>query len=262
MYSHQAINSKASHPYEAFIFQNHNMMPHFHRNYELVFVIEGTFEMEVDGRRTMLEAGDFALCLSNEAHGHRTVGTSRCWFGIFSPDYVPEFHAAVKGKTASDCRFRCDESLMPFLQNNLLFPGTPDTYRLIAGLHLICGEFLQNVTLVERSNPEYTLMNDIVDYIAENYRSKLILKDVAAALGYDYYYFSKLFHQAFGQSFNEYLSTYRFNTALHALRTTDKPISAIATESGFQSIRSFNDVFLKRTGSSPAQYRKQLNRRT
>ena len=256
---HQSINSKASHPYEAFVFQNHNMAAHFHRNYEAVYVFEGSLEHNVDGRTTVLAAGDFALSLSNESHSHRTLGTSRCWFGIFSPDYVPEFHTAVKGKTTSDCRFRCDESLMPYLQDNLLFPGTPDTYRLIAGLNLLCGEFLRNITLVERSNPEYALMNDIVDYIAENYRNKLILKDVAAALGYDYYYFSKLFHQTFGQSFNEYLNTYRFNTALRSLRTTDKPISAIASESGFQSIRSFNDIFLKRTGSSPAQYRKQLN---
>lgn len=262
MYRHQTINSKASHPYEAFVFQNHNMSPHFHRNYEIVFVIDGAFEMEVDGRITVLEAGDFAMCLSNESHGHRTVGHSKCWFGIFTPDYVPEFHATTKGKTASTCRFRCDESLMSFLWENLLFPGTPDTYRLIAALHIVCGEFLRNVTLVERSNPEYALMNDIVDFISENYHNKLVLKDVANALGYDYYYFSKLFHQTFGQSFNEYLSTYRFNAALRSLRTSDKPISTIATESGFQSIRSFNDVFLKRTGFSPAQYRKQMQAKT
>ena len=147
---------------------------------------------------------------------------------------------------------------MPYLRNNLLFHGTPDPYRLSAALYMLCGEFLQSITLIERNNPEYALMNDIVDYIAENYQSKLILKDVAAALGYDYYYFSKLFHQTFGQSFNEYLSTYRFNASLHALRSSDKPISTIAKESGFQSIRSFNDIFLKRTGVSPAQYRKQL----
>lgn len=258
MYHHQAINSKGSHPYEAFIFQNHSMNPHFHRNYELIYVFEGTVEMSVDGRITVLKPGDFALSLSNESHGHKSIGQTRCWFGIFSPDFVPEFHAAVKGKTATDCRFRCDDSLMPYLRNNLLFHGTPDPYRLSAALYMLCGEFLQSITLIERNNPEYALMNDIVDYIAENYRSKLILKDVAAALGYDYYYFSKLFHQTFGQSFNEYLSTYRFNASLQALRSTDKPISTIAKESGFQSIRSFNDIFLKRTGVSPAQYRKQL----
>lgn len=260
MFIHQSKNSKGSHSYEAFVFKNHTMPPQFHRNYELVYVFEGSIELTVDGRHTILEAGDFALCLSNEVHEHRTLGQSRCWFGVFSPDFVPEFDSAVKGKTAAENRFRCDESLMPYLEQNLLFHGTPDQYRLNAALYMVCGEFLQNVTLVERSNPEYALMNDIVDYISANYRSKLILKDVAQALGYDYFYFSKLFHQAFGQSFNEYLNTYRFNVALRTLRSTGKPVSEIALESGFQSIRSFNDVFLKRTGLSPAQYRKQLNK--
>ena len=47
---HQSINSKASHPYEAFVFQNHNMAAHFHRNYEAVYVFEGSLEHNVDGR--------------------------------------------------------------------------------------------------------------------------------------------------------------------------------------------------------------------
>lgn len=259
MYRHQSKNSNASNPYEAFIFQNINMTPHFHRNYELIYVFDGTVELTTDGRSTLLSPGDFALTLSNEAHGYKSIGSSRCWFGIFSPDYVPQFHATVKGKTAADCRFQCDESLLPYLRENLIFPGIPDHYRLCASLYLLCGEFIRNTTLIERNNPEYALMNDIVDYISENYRNKLVLKDVATALGYDYFYFSKLFHQVFGESFNEYLGTYRFNSALRALRSSDLPISVIATESGFQSIRSFNDVFLKRMGTSPAQYRNQLN---
>lgn len=258
MYLHQAKNSSGAHSYEAFIFQNHELAPQFHRNYELVYVIDGVLELIIDGRRSVLESGDFALCLSNEVHEHHSIGPTKSWYGIFSPDFVPEFHNAVKGKTAADCRFRCDESLMPYLQQNLLFHGTPDFYRLSAALHMVCGEFLQNVMLVDRNHQEYMLMNDIVDYIADNYKNKLTLKDVAQALGYDYYYFSKLFHQAFGQSFSEYLNTYRFNNALCALRNSSRSVSEIAAESGFQSIRSFNAAFLKRMGTSPAQYRKHI----
>ena len=258
MFVHQQKNSQGGRSYEAFVFRNAIVKPHFHRNYELFYIFEGSLELVIDGRHNIIKEGEFAFCLSNEVHETRPVGQTRYWCGVFSPDYVPEFHSAVSGKAAPECNFCCDEILMPYLEENLLFHGTPNAYRLSAALYMVCGEFLQNVILVERDNPEYALMNDIVDYISENYRTKLSLKDVSVALGYDYYYFSKLFHQTFGQSFNEYLNTYRFNIALRAISSTSDPISQIAADSGFQSIRSFNDVFLKRTGLSPAQYRKQL----
>lgn len=259
MFIHQQKNSQGDRSYEAFILRNASVRPHFHRNYELFNILEGSIELVIDGRHSVVKAGEFAFCLSNEVHEVHPIGQARYWCGVFSPDYVPEFHSAVAGKAVLECQFQCDEGLLPYLQENLLFHGTPNPYRLSAALYMICGEFLRNAILIERANPEYALMNDIVDYIAKNYQSKLSLKDVSAALGYDYYYFSKLFHQTFGQSFNEYLSTYRFNIALGAIRSTKNPISQIASDSGFQSIRSFNDVFLKRTGLSPAQYRKQLN---
>ena len=259
MYIHDTRSSTGGNSYEAFLFQNLTLKPQFHRNYEVMYVFEGSVNLTVDGRNTVVEAGDFALFLSNEVHEMVPIGFSKCWFGVFSDDFVPEFHKAVTGKTASDCRFHCDDNLMPFLQDNLLFPGIPCIYRLRAALYILCGEYLRSVTLVDRTNPEYALMNDIVNFISENYQKKLILKDVAHALGYDYFYFSKLFHQTFGQSFNDYLSTYRFNAAIRALTDSELPIGTIASESGFQSIRSFNDIFLKRTGMSPVKYRKSLS---
>ena len=57
-------------------------------------------------------------------------------------------------------------------------------------------------------------------------------------------------------SFNDYVNTYRFNTASEMLITTDASITEIAYESGFQSIRSFNNTFKKLSGLSPSEYRK------
>ena len=57
-------------------------------------------------------------------------------------------------------------------------------------------------------------------------------------------------------NFAEYLNTCRYSAAVDGLLSTDKPITQVAMESGFQSTRTFNDVFLRKTGISPAQYRK------
>ena len=260
MFFHQIENSQGRYAYNARYYKRVHWMPHFHKSYEALYVAEGLFEIIVDGKRAVLQPGDFALCLSNQVHSHRVIENARYWVGVFSSDYVQEFEKALKGRIGTNFHFRCEGSILAFLQEHLMLDKTepaPDLHLRIAGLNLLCGEYLRNNELIERNNTEFALMNDICDYISNNYREKLTLKDVAEALGYDYYYFSRLFSRIFGIRFIDYLNACRLSTAMDALRNTDNSITSIALDSGFQSIRSFNDVFLKNTGMSPAQYRKK-----
>ena len=213
----------------------------------------------IGGKESILLPGDFALCLSNEVHQYEPLKKTIAWIGVFSGDYVPMFDKAVAGKCGNTSCFHCDENTLQYLKEHLLFKGAPDFYRLTAGLNLLCGAYLEQVTLSERTHRENTLINRAADYIAQNFRQRITLADAALALGYDYYYFSKNFHALFGVGFNDYLNTVRFNAAAQALLTGNEPITAIALDCGFQSIRSFNDVFRKKTGMTPSQYRKSVN---
>ena len=265
MFVHQSDNSQGKYMYNSHIFHRVHWPAHFHRSLEFVYLFQGSFTAVIDGQVTILEPGDFLLCLSNQVHDYTAAPGSRFWIGVFSGDYVPEFEAAIKGKVGKTCRFRCDDTILAFLEKHILLDfqsPIPPFHRLSAALNLLCGEYLQSVELVERDNSEYSLMNDICDYILSNFRNKLTLKDVAIALGYDYYYFSRLFRQTFGICFVDYLNACRCNAASNALRDTDKTITAIALDSGFQSVRTFNDVFLKSMGTSPAQFRKMLRQKT
>lgn len=56
-------------------------------------------------------------------------------------------------------------------------------------------------------------------------------------------------------SFTDFLNLYRIETALRLLDETDKKITDIALESGFQSVRNFNEAFRKKIGISPSEYK-------
>jgi len=260
MVVHQKDNSTGIFHYDNHIYKRTDWPPHFHRDYELVHVLNGQLEAIIDGRKVILETGDFALCLSNEVHLYNRIGDTRYFVCVFSPDFVPQFHKTVEGKTSKYFPFRIAGSILSFFHEHIVmgyYDGIPEPHLQTAWVNLICGEYLKHVELMDRDNKEYALMNAIADYIGQNFRQKLTLRDVATALGYDYYYFSRLFYQIFSMKFNDYLNTCRFAEAVDALRSSDKPITQIAADSGFQSIRAFNDVFQRKTGMSPAQYRKQ-----
>lgn len=261
MLFHQNRNSRGDHRYETAVFSNFNLKPQFHRNYEVAYVFDGTMEMTVDGRSVILEKGDFAMCLSNEVHEYHTIGESLCWWGVFSPDFVPEFDKTVQGKTSLNCKFQCTGVVKEFLKEHILLDNAGSSeqmYQIKAGLYLICNEYLREATLIERENQVYNLMNRIADYIGENYTRKMEMRDVARELGYDYHYFSRLFRQVFNIRFSDYLNSFRLEAAMKALRSSDQTVSAIAIASGFQSVRNFNTVFHKVVGMTPGQYRESM----
>lgn len=57
------------------------------------------------------------------------------------------------------------------------------------------------------------------------------------------------------QTFQEYVTTVRFNQALKLLLTTNMKLTDICFESGFSDPRYLNKAFVKRTGMKPEEYK-------
>lgn len=117
-------------------------------------------------------------------------------------------------------------------------------------------EYFAKIPLIEKSTKEYGILTKITEYIEKNHRKKITLMDIAKTLGYDYNYTSRYFHNTFNMSFTDFVNIYRLESALLLLEETDKSITCVALESGFQSIRTFNDLFKKTMSTSPMKYRK------
>lgn len=252
---HQIHNSQVNHNYNIYIYDNINYTHHFHKNYEVTYVIEGNAVCSVNGKQQTLAAGDFALCLSNEIHSVRSLENSKIWIGVFSEDFVYEFKKRIGSRTGTDFKFRCSEPVHSFLKECLIKKNVDDILMIKSCLYALCSEYLSQITLTEKDRRRGMLMTDIASYVEENFKKPLTLKEIAAHLGYDYCYLSKAFNRLFSMPFNDYLNTFRTDNALYLLTNTNQSITEIAFESGFQSIRSFNNVFKKETGMTPAEFR-------
>ena len=209
MIFHQPSNSQYNYSYNATVYQNISWQPHFHRNFEVICVLSGAVDCMVNGKRGVLKAGEFGMCLSNEVHEYRSVGASVSWVGVFSGDFVHAFEKQTKNKTGSDFRFVCPDECFRYLSAALLHPERPDLLTLKSCLYALCAAYGSQVPLVERTEKDNSPMRQIVDFIAENYRSRITLADLAGALGYDYSYTSRCFRKNFNQSFSEFINGYR-----------------------------------------------------
>jgi len=252
---HQPSNSVGNHNYNVFFYDNVDYDLHFHKNYEVIHIISGKVACSVNGKSAVMSAGDFAFCFCNEIHSIKSVGDSRVWVGVFSEDFIHEFRKHQKGKTGDSFLFRCSETLLAYLNENFIKAEISDVFMIKACLYALCGEYLSQNKLTEPAEKKATLMSDVIEYIEENYKKNITLAGMAESLGYEYCYFSRIFNKLFSMNFTDYINIYRFNAACAMLTESDRSVTDIAYESGFQSIRSFNSIFKRLSGVTPREYR-------
>ncbi len=98
----------------------------------------------------------------------------------------------------------------------------------------------------------------IEQYINEHYTEDLTLQTLSDLTFMNKYYLVHAFKNYKGTSPINYLIDKRIEESQHLLETTNYPISKISDQIGFSSQSYFSQVFRKRTGYTPNQYRKSV----
>ncbi len=102
-------------------------------------------------------------------------------------------------------------------------------------------------------------MKKVLAYVSENYRT-LTQTEVAEHCNISYQYLSRLFKEAVGRGFNEYVNFFRLREAEKLLLSSDKDVTEIALECGFTSASYFIEKFKKQKGITPKQFREKMIR--
>ncbi len=90
----------------------------------------------------------------------------------------------------------------------------------------------------------------------------LSLKSVAAMMNINHQQLSEIINREFNKSFSSYINDLKIAEATRLLvKEPDFTVLRIALMAGFNSVRTFNRAFIKNTGVTPMEYKKNLHRR-
>lgn len=92
-------------------------------------------------------------------------------------------------------------------------------------------------------------------------QSNLSIETIASRLGVSRHHLSQVVNERFQKPYFELINEFRLNEVKERLRNPkyrNITIAAIAMDSGFNSVSSFNDLFKKQAGITPSQYREQI----
>ncbi len=94
-------------------------------------------------------------------------------------------------------------------------------------------------------------------YLKNHFSENLTLADVASHVSLSPVYFSRLFKESTGMTFNSYLNQLRVRSSAYLLLNSQASILDISSQSGFEDQSYFTKVFKKFTGVSPNAFRKK-----
>ena len=104
-------------------------------------------------------------------------------------------------------------------------------------------------------------IESIVSRITEDLTQQLSAADLAAELQMTESGFSRFFRRATGNTFTDFVNQVRVNRACQLLMESDRFITHICYEVGFNNVANFNRRFLNLKGMTPSEFRKQVDSR-
>ena len=137
----------------------------------------------------------------------------------------------------------------PYVQNQINAYLTLIITELLKG-----GEHIKS----QKQRTGFSYIESALQYITENYSSKITLADAAKEIGLSPNYLSKIFSGYMNYTFMEYLNYYRVRMAENLILTTKESLTDIAFSVGFESLSSFSRAFNKFAGCSALEFKRKF----
>lgn len=128
-----------------------------------------------------------------------------------------------------------------------------------AFIYFLISKVYPQVIANHSGSDEIDRLKPALDFIAENYKNPVSLKDIADQCCLSSTYFHRLFSAYLKLTPANYIQNLRMDEAVRQLAYTSQAVKTIAFNVGYDDEAYFSRVFSKVYGVSPGKYRKGLN---
>ena len=116
-----------------------------------------------------------------------------------------------------------------------------------------------NTDLATKIRKDNAYLSNATSYIRINYPYDICVKDIAKKTHLSVTHLNRLFRTHLNTSLKKYLNNYRLEKAIELIYFSNMNITEIALACGFGDGAYFSNLFRKKTGKSPYNYRKDIN---
>ncbi len=241
-----------------------SILRHSHNFIEITYIVSGKALHTIGDKTFEVNAGDMFVIATGEEHSIRPICKESdfkiinivCSRQLFKDE---EFPSPCKVFNAAEFLYGNQISL---IQREYDSPVSSERilYLLVCNL-LNCFRIEQlskerraeKVRVASRTSDDY--ISAAMLFIQENYMKKVLLKDIANAVGLYPAYLQKIFRENRSTSVIEYLIRYRMEKSCSYLLESDLTVEEISLMVGVADLKNFYNLFKKYFNCTPGQYR-------
>jgi AraC-like DNA-binding protein len=222
----------------------------------VAYVRKGMFHVEYRGQTFEAEKGDVLLLDCREPHYYHAHDGLEFVYIHFDGSNSREICQLIMAQSGSLIRDESNILIGNLLYNMVKFHenGGVETLMLSSARIYRILEYLLASNLPQAMEDD-TIQNAI-SYIRSNSHRKITVDELANISNFSASYFAHRFKQYTGFSPMDFVINTRLEKAKSLLIRTSKSVAEITDEVGYSSSTCLINIFEKRIGSSPKQYRK------
>lgn len=244
-----------------------NSLPHTHQFTELFYVLHGEGVFYIEREKVPVKTDDLIIINPNVEHTEKTFPNNPMEYIVFGVEGLafsfPE-HDQAYGRGYSFYSYGSDKNqfinfaqlMMHEFQDQK--PGFEKVCHGLLEVLLVYISRKQSLSVISESSFQLSKECAIAKrYIDTNYAQDITLDSLAELTHINKFYLAHSFTECIGQSPISYLTERRLAACKELLSSSNLSVTQIATSAGFSSQSYFSQIFNKKVGMSPRQYRKQ-----
>ena len=240
---------------------------HMHKDHlELQYISGGKAHIKIGGYSYDVQAGDVIVYNAGIFHDERAdpvcgMAFYNCGIKNFQSPFLPKNHLLPQNVKPVLHTENFSENVQKIF--HMLFEqisqkkkaGVSVCYHLLHALLIILANQIPQETIIQRNKFDVSFQR-CKDFINENFTKNISVEDMSKVANMSVSGFAHHFKKVFGFSPMQYIIRLKIGMAQRLLISTDKSITEISMELGYDSISHFNNQFKNFVGSSPQNYRK------
>ncbi len=256
-----------------------NARVHSHQNYELNFIYSGIGRRIIGDNISGFKSGDFVLLgpslphcwelLDKENDNEPTCLVTHFSENILKSDFfnMPELENMVgllrqanRGILFKNIN---KKEIINILKEMVHLKGLEYYIGLLQVFNILLKvddyEFLSNPVNQDITfSKNLEKINKVYEFVFQNVQEGIRLDDASDVLNMSPSSFCRYFKKKTNVTFMEYVKSVRIGMAAKLLAETDKQITSICFECGYNNLANFNHYFKKSMGKTPTEYRKSF----
>lgn len=234
--------------------------PMFHSHAEIIYVISGSIEMNISGKKHTLLPGQLSIAFPYAVHSYAPAPEAEAVILMFDPSVASAFEKKLLSYWPRS-PYVLQTGEIPFMLQKIRQYAAMDDSDFMqmarSYLQVVVGEILLALDLVGTEGTDISTVQKVLIYCSEHYTEDITVKSISKNTFVSQSTITKIFSNKLDCPFRDYINSLRISKAKYELQNTGRKITDIMYACGFQNQSSFNRVFLQISGQTPSQFRKQ-----